>query len=99
MTGHSQYGGRGFKSDELRQTNDIHFQKADDKQNAIKGLKQQVVGGFYCIKFQKTDFCITADASKNIFFKIHSYARVTRHRFKKINPKIFGKFKKNFKFC
>ena len=24
------YGGRGFKSDELHQTNDIHFQKADD---------------------------------------------------------------------
>ena len=54
----SQYGGRGFKSDELRQTKVIHFQKADDMQNAIKGLKQQVVGGFYCIKFQKTDLCI-----------------------------------------
>ena len=26
----SQYGGRGFEKDELRQTKDIHFQKADD---------------------------------------------------------------------
>ena len=25
----AQYGGRGFKSDELRQTKDIHFWKAD----------------------------------------------------------------------
>ena len=35
----SQYGSRCFKSDELRQTRDIHFRKADDMLNAIIGLK------------------------------------------------------------
>ena len=45
-------------------------------------------------KFSKTDLCIKPDASINIFFKIYLHSHIPRHRFKKINPKNFGKFQK-----
>merc|ERR1712018_967642 len=78
-----------FFGTELHSPYDVHFLKADGIWNAIVRLKRQVVESVYYINFQKTDLCIKPDASINIFFKIDVHSHIPRHRFKKINPKIF----------
>ena len=90
----TQFTGRRFFGTELHSPYDVHFLKADGIWNAIVRLKRQVVESVYYINFQKTDLCIKPDASINIFFKIYLHSHIPRHRFKKINPKIFGKFQK-----
>ena len=66
--------GRPFFGKELHHQYDMHFLKANGMQITIVRLKRQVVLRVYNIKFQKTDLCIKANASKKIFFYLFTFS-------------------------